>query len=434
MALTGALPGTLTGDRTYVGFGFGAIQAGLFLYEAQRSGAFGRLVVAEVLPERVAAVRAAGGYFALNIAHAGHIETARVGPVEIYNPAAPVDRARLVEAVAAAHEIGTAAPSVQHYAAGGPAAIAAVLAAGLAAKAAAGGPPAAIYAAENHNHAAELLAQAVSTASPSKQAIHTSLVCFANTVIGKMSGVAPSDSMLAPIALGLSEAFLVESFNRILISKIKLGQSFTRGLALFVEKDELLPYEEAKLYIHNAVHAIAAYLGAAAGIERMADLPAQPGLLEIARRAVVEEAGAGLLARYGGLDTLFTPAGLAAYADDLLARMTNPHLRDTAARVGRDPQRKLGWSDRLVGAMRLARAGGVEPELLALGAGAALVFLAAGPFSPEDAPALLLELWQTERPDPGEAAHLAATIAAGCRRILAWQTSGCPDLSHFAAA
>ena len=44
----------LTGTRTYVGFGFGAIQAGLFLYEAYRSGNFARLVVAEVLPDLVA--------------------------------------------------------------------------------------------------------------------------------------------------------------------------------------------------------------------------------------------------------------------------------------------------------------------------------------------------------------------------------------------
>ena len=43
----------LTGDRTYVGFGFGAIQSGLFLYEAYRSGKFQRLVVAEVIPEVV---------------------------------------------------------------------------------------------------------------------------------------------------------------------------------------------------------------------------------------------------------------------------------------------------------------------------------------------------------------------------------------------
>jgi hypothetical protein len=59
----------LTGTRTYVGFGFGAIQAGLFLYEAFVSGAFHRLVVAEVLPEVVAAIRKAEGRFCVNIAH-----------------------------------------------------------------------------------------------------------------------------------------------------------------------------------------------------------------------------------------------------------------------------------------------------------------------------------------------------------------------------
>ena len=37
-----------TPAKTFVGFGFGAIQGGLFLYEAFRSGKFGRLVVAEV--------------------------------------------------------------------------------------------------------------------------------------------------------------------------------------------------------------------------------------------------------------------------------------------------------------------------------------------------------------------------------------------------
>ena len=33
--------------KSFVGFGFGAIQAGLFLYEAHASGQFDRFVVAE---------------------------------------------------------------------------------------------------------------------------------------------------------------------------------------------------------------------------------------------------------------------------------------------------------------------------------------------------------------------------------------------------
>ena len=51
----------LTGHRTFVGFGFGAIQAGLFCYEAFRSGGFARLVVGEVATDVVDALRRDAG-------------------------------------------------------------------------------------------------------------------------------------------------------------------------------------------------------------------------------------------------------------------------------------------------------------------------------------------------------------------------------------
>jgi len=174
----------LTGTRTYAGFGFGAIQAGLFLYEAYRGGSFGRLVVAEVVPAAVAALRAADGFFRLNIAHPDRLECARVGPVEILDPAVAADRRRMVEAVAAATDVGVAVPSVDCYVSDSPGSIHAVLAAGLAAKAERGGPAAIVYAAENHNEAAEILAAAVG-ADPSTERV----AGYVNTVIGKMSGV-----------------------------------------------------------------------------------------------------------------------------------------------------------------------------------------------------------------------------------------------------
>jgi mannitol-1-phosphate 5-dehydrogenase len=122
---------TLTGTRTFVGFGFGAIQSGLFLYEAFQSGTFGRLVVAEVVPQMVAAVREAGKSYAVNIAHADRVEAARVGPVEIYDPGVEADRQQIVEALVAAEEIATAVPSVAFYAADKPGSIHRLLAAGL---------------------------------------------------------------------------------------------------------------------------------------------------------------------------------------------------------------------------------------------------------------------------------------------------------------
>ena len=41
---------------------------------------------------------------------------------------------------------------------------------------------------------------------------------------------------------------------------------------VFEEKDHLLPFEEAKLYGHNATHALAAYIGAVRGVTQIAEL------------------------------------------------------------------------------------------------------------------------------------------------------------------
>src|SRR6266540_6676216 len=99
----------LTGDRTFLGFGFGAIQAGLFLLEAFHSGAFRRLVVAEVAGEVVSALRANGGLFGVNIAHPGKIGRETLGPVEAEDPAEGAPRERLVAAVGLCRPLGAEA-------------------------------------------------------------------------------------------------------------------------------------------------------------------------------------------------------------------------------------------------------------------------------------------------------------------------------------
>ncbi|SVE55234.1 uncharacterized protein METZ01_LOCUS508088, partial [marine metagenome] len=79
-------------ERTFVGFGFGAIQGGLFLPEAFRSGNFTRLVVSEIDAEAVAALRATDGAYACNVATATGVETIHVEGIEILNPLDPTDR------------------------------------------------------------------------------------------------------------------------------------------------------------------------------------------------------------------------------------------------------------------------------------------------------------------------------------------------------
>ncbi|MCK6579908.1 MAG: hypothetical protein L6Q98_17595 [Anaerolineae bacterium] len=428
----------LTGTRTYVGFGFGAIQSGLFLLEAFRSRAFRRLVVAEVMPEVVEAVRDAGGAFSINVAHADGIERVQVGPVEIENPTQDADRARIIDAIAEAQEIGTGVPSVGFYASDSPGSLHRLLAAGLRQKAAAGGPRAVVYTAENNNYAAELLEAHVLREIPEAEhtAVH-SVVRFLNTVIGKMSGVVtdPGEVALQQIALLTSQAqraFLVESFNRILISPIRFDAPFERGIAVFDEKPDLMPFEEAKLFGHNAVHALAAYLGMMRGQEFIAEVMADPGILAFLRGAWAEEIGAALLRKYGRIDPLFTPEGFSAYSEDLLKRMGNPYLRDTVERIGRDPVRKLSWGDRLIGTMRLALRYGIEPKRCALGAAAALQALQ--PDTPLESLPLgetLLPLWQEG--SAFEQAQILALIEGGRAALLGWIAAGSPPLEEWTA-
>ena len=435
----------LTGSRTFVGFGFGPIQSGLFLYEAFRSGNFRRLVVGEVLPDVVEVIRQAQGWYSVNVAHSDRVEIAPVGPVEIEDPAVEADRERLVAAVAEAEEIATAVPSVNFYVSSSPGSIHRLLAAGLRRKAADGGARAVVYAAENHNHAAEILeARVLEEIPPGEHNAVRACVRFLNTVIGKMSGVI--SDLQEVNALGLARftsqdqrAFLVEVFNRILVSQICFEEAigephFRRGITAFEEKADLLPFEEAKLYGHNATHALAAYLGALRGVQRIADLRNFPDIFRFLRAAFLGESGEALIRKHAGKDQLFTAEGYREYADDLLGRMTNPYLRDTVERVGRDPQRKLGWDDRLVGTVRVALQQGLVPRRYALGVGAALAvldrsFLSGG----KPAAALLEPLWGSISAERREKELVFNLVEDARRRLRRWCASEFQDLeSSFA--
>ncbi len=384
--------------QTYVGFGFGAIQAGLFLLEAHRGGCFQRLVVAEVLDDEVAALRREHGRYRVNVAGEHGIDIYAVDGVDVYNPRHAGDRENLIAAVAEATEIGTALPSVDFYTRGNDASVAGILAAGFAQRK----EPGIVYAAENHNHAAELLAAAVKSAAGNNS--DQPPIEYLNTVIGKMSGIITDpvqirEQGLAPATLGGNRCFLVEAFNRILISRIRFPR-FSRGLFVFEEKDDLLPFEEAKLYGHNAVHALLGYHAQRAGLLSMHEAAEYPEMMAEARAAFLEESGKAMLARHHGIDPLFTETGFKAYADDLLRRMVNPNLQDRVERIIRDPRRKLGWDDRLVGAMRLVYAHGIEPVRFARAAAYALQFLCRVEKSDPDE--ILREIWSPAAAQRGE--------------------------------
>ena len=360
--------------HVFTGFGFGPIQSGLFAKEAFQSGNFSRITVAEVDAELVDAVRANRGSYYANVAHADGIEAMKIDNVELLNPRVAADKRALLKTLAQSTEITTSLPSVNFYESGGPESVASWIAEGLKNSRA---QATIVYAAENNNHAAEILSEAV--ARKTGRALPAN-VQFLNTVIGKMSRVVTDPAEIAELQLrtiapGIERAFLVEEFNRILVSRTRVA-NFRPGIGVFIEKDDLLPFEEAKLFGHNAIHSLLGFLGALKDRTAMTQLKGDKIIMRIGREAFLHESGAALVRKYSRLgDELFTEAGFRQYAEDLLERMTNPYLGDTVARVTRDVVRKLEIDGRIFGTMQLALEQGIEPKNMALGAMAGLAVL-----------------------------------------------------------
>lgn len=427
------------GKRTFLGFGLGPIQAGLFLYEAFVSNSFERLVVAEINPQIVSAIRKADGNFFINIAFHDHIERKCVGPVEIYNPLVAEDREKLISAVTEANEIATAVPSVDYYVSEGEGSLHQILAAGLDRRITQGKPPVLIYAAENNIKAAELLESAVLNAiTPDIHSEARNRFQFANTVIAKMSQtVHDKDEIerrnLAPITESYLSAFLVEAFNKILISKIYLPEPFIRGISVFIEKEKgLIPFEEAKLYGHNATHALIGFTSSLKGYSMVQDVTQDSGIKAFIEKALIDESGKALIKKYQGFDPLFTEEGFNLFAEDLIDRVFNPLLGDNIDRLTRDIQRKLGWDDRLIGTIRLCLGQGIIPHRYAFGVAAALVEI--DPLILQERhrlPGLFDSIWRDTPTTNVEKEQIIKLTLSALDRLQHWINLAYPPLDNF---
>ena len=218
------------------------------------------------------------------------------------------------------------------------------------------------YTAENNNEAAEELEKAV--------AKDFSNTHYLNTVVGKMSGVISTEECskldLKELCPGAGRGHLVEQFNNILISSCAGIED--RKVQDLSAKQDLYPFEEAKLYGHNAIHFLLGCLGEQDGEEYMSELRSLTEIMEKGRTAFINECGAALCKKWEGADELFSTKGFQAYAENLLERMTNPFLQDAISRITRDLPRKLSWDDRVIGTIRLVMGQGIEAGILREGA------------------------------------------------------------------
>jgi mannitol-1-phosphate 5-dehydrogenase len=350
----------VAGKKTFLGFGLGAVQSGLMLYEALKSDNFSRYVILEVNKDLVEAIRRYGNEITVNTAGKDGIVKSTLSGFEIYNPNDLRDHDSIVSSIFQADEMATAVPSVDFYDAGDNS-IARLLAQNI-------NPdkPQILYAAENNNFAAEMLLEKMMKHDTGSRLRQFQPV---NTVIGKMGGVTSDENIVKELNLEWMTpyskgAILVEEFNSIIISKIVLP-GFKRGIEVFQEKDDLLPFEEAKLFGHNAVHSMLGFFAALRGYHSMSEIRSDPSLYEYGLNAF-DECGELLLRKYRDVDDpLFTREGFRRYGTDLLERMTNPYLCDAVQRICRDPVRKMGYHDRFFGAIREALSQHVYPKIMA---------------------------------------------------------------------
>ena len=126
-------------------------------------------------------------------------------------------------------------------------------------------------------------------------------------------------------------------------------------------------YIQRKLFIHNMCHCVCAHLGA----EKYDYISEAIEDLDI--KYIVEQVGV-TSARAIALENGGDVGELIDFLNKLLYRFYNKELKDTIARVGKDPIRKLKKIDRLTGAYLLAKKHGIDTTFNMIAFAAALCF------------------------------------------------------------
>ena len=145
-------------------------------------------------------------------------------------------------------------------------------------------------------------------------------------------------------------------------------------------------YIKRKLFLHNGGHAVCAYLGNLKGYEYIWQAIADPEIYETAKAAMNCSAQA-LIKKFGEE----IRENVESNVVDLLFRFQNKALKDTVARVGADPVRKLRRNDRIVGAALFAMEQGIDPSPIIRGIVAGLKFNMPGDATAPEVQAALKE-------------------------------------------
>lgn len=148
-------------------------------------------------------------------------------------------------------------------------------------------------------------------------------------------------------------------------SRVKGCLPPVKGLKMIPEFTGFL---ERKFYTYNAANGTTSYLGALLGYEKIADAAHDEWILQILDGVYQETAQALSLKHHFPLEEQL------AFTLTSKRKLQDYTIVDFIERNARDPLRKLGPDDRLVGSARLVESYGIKPEHLCTAIAAALFY------------------------------------------------------------
>jgi len=134
----------------------------------------------------------------------------------------------------------------------------------------------------------------------------------------------------------------------------------------WASRDEMVREWDAKLFLHNTPHCVAAYLGHLSNNDFLHEGFQNPFIVRVVE-GVIEELVLSLKRNTNHNHTF-----LEDYADKELTRFSNSLLYDPLSRVAREPLRKLAIGGRLMGGLTRCLLAGVNPIFVNVGISAAL--------------------------------------------------------------
>jgi mannitol-1-phosphate 5-dehydrogenase len=243
--------------------------------------------------------------------------------------------------------------------------ISAVIAEGVKKRCKTNPSPVDIYLCENILNASDILRSRVfEKLDPVVRKWAEDNIGFVGTAVARMVPEAPSRP-------GFEDPLLVvaDSYHKLAYDQ-KAVKGRVPGIEGLYPAGNFKAEVERKLFVYNLGHAALAYLGSLKGFSYIHETIKDSECYPVFDRAL-DETSSALLKQY---PEDFDIQGQKEVREDIRLRYGNPMIMDTVHRVGRDPIRKLGPEDRLIGSAKLCISQGIFPENIAHICAAALCY------------------------------------------------------------